>query len=261
MNGSAFCRSCASRRAAGGQARGGIIRRPAADSSILRYPCRPPLSPRWRWLWALLALHAGILAWAAHDPLSRSLNGFRINEFYAVALVTLAVAAVMFARTGRHARAWAAGGALFTATVILGPSPVIVVVLGLLNALVVGTWILRKSVPTAEPHDHDDAGRHRGAGRPVRVDRPACRHGGAQGPLRPGLRGRAAVASGVGVGSRRDPRSDASWRHWRPPRKHRAPPSLAGSPSCKWHWSSTCFWSRGRKWDTTPTRCICVSRC
>ena len=114
-------------------------------------PSFPGPLPRrhWPWLIALLAVHAGILAWAAHGPLSRPLNGFRIGEFYGVALATLIVAGATFAWTGRHARAWAAAGALLGAAIILQPGPVFVVLLGFLNTYVVGTWILRQAVPAA----------------------------------------------------------------------------------------------------------------
>jgi 4-amino-4-deoxy-L-arabinose transferase-like glycosyltransferase len=102
------------------------------------------------WLFVLLAVHAAILAWAAHGPLTRPLNGFRINEFYAVALITLVVAAISFAWAGHRARAWAAAGTLVAAAIILGPGPVAIVLLGLLNAHVVGGLILRQAAPSAQ---------------------------------------------------------------------------------------------------------------
>jgi 4-amino-4-deoxy-L-arabinose transferase-like glycosyltransferase len=95
------------------------------------------------WLWLLLAVHAGLLAYALIDPLTRVRADYEPRQYVVVTLVVLALAGGTYAWHPRYARAWAIAGAVLTAALLLSPGSVAVVLLLLLNAYVVGTKLLR----------------------------------------------------------------------------------------------------------------------
>ena len=102
--------------------------------------------PRGYWPWLLLlllAVHAGIVIWAAMKALAVERQDYMPGDFAIVALATLAFTFLALAFFGRHTRAFAVFGSVLAAAVVLTPGAVIVVLLCLLSAHVLGTRLVR----------------------------------------------------------------------------------------------------------------------
>ena len=97
----------------------------------------------WPWLLLLLAVHAGIVIWAAMKALAVERQDYMPGDFAIVALATLAFSSLALAFFGRHTRAFAVFGSALAAAVVLTPGAVIVVLLCLLSAHVLGTRLVR----------------------------------------------------------------------------------------------------------------------
>jgi len=96
----------------------------------------------WPWLVLLLAVHAGIAAWAIASAFVPPPSFYRPKPFFWVTFVALVGFGTAFAWRGRHTRAIACNGALLVASALLTPAVALVVALQLLNAYVIGDRIL-----------------------------------------------------------------------------------------------------------------------
>jgi len=125
---------------------GGIIRTAMEDPVLVGRPQTTGPGPFTRaylpWLAALLAIHAGIAAWAIAGALATPRPGYRIEEFAWVSLVSLTIFGAAFAVRGRYTRAIAWNGAILVAAMLLTPAVTLVVGLQLLNAFVLGHFVL-----------------------------------------------------------------------------------------------------------------------
>jgi hypothetical protein len=93
----------------------------------------------------LLAVHGGILTWAAIGPLATSPEHYRPGQFVRVAALALTIFGVAVGLRGRYTRAIACCGALLVASALMTPAVVLVVGLQLLNAFVVGDRVLTRA--------------------------------------------------------------------------------------------------------------------
>ena len=90
----------------------------------------------------LLAIHAGIVAWAITEAYVTPPGPYRPEGFVRVTLGALVLFGAAFAIRGRYVRAIAWNGAILVASAILTPAVTLVVGLQLLNAFVVGDRVL-----------------------------------------------------------------------------------------------------------------------
>lgn len=104
----------------------------------------------WPWLGLLLAVHAGIIAWALADPFATPRIDYRPREFLVVTLAGLTGFAAVLASWGSYTRALALGGVLLAAVILLTPGVVIVVGLCGLNAFLTGRRVIRWTQSTGE---------------------------------------------------------------------------------------------------------------
>lgn len=104
----------------------------------------------WPWLGLLLAIHAGIIAWALADPFATPRLDYRPREFLVVTLAGLTGFGVVLAWRGSYTRALALGGMLLAAVILLTPGVVIVVGLCGLNAFLTGRRVIRWTRSTGE---------------------------------------------------------------------------------------------------------------
>jgi hypothetical protein len=98
------------------------------------------------WLVSLLAIHAGIVAWAVMKAFATPWEYYRPEEFVRVTLIALVIFGVAIAIRGRFTRSIAWNGAILVASALLTPAVTLVVGLQLLNAFVLGQRALARAI-------------------------------------------------------------------------------------------------------------------
>jgi hypothetical protein len=109
------------------------------------YASYPSTLPRNRlpWLLLLLAVHAGIVVWAAMGALAIERQDYAQDEFLRVTLGAFVLAIVAITLFARYALAIAVFGSIVVAAILLTPGAVFVVLLSLLSGYVLGTRVVR----------------------------------------------------------------------------------------------------------------------
>jgi hypothetical protein len=97
------------------------------------------------WLVLLLAIHAGIVAWAVMGALATPRERYHPEEFVRVTLSALGIFGLAIATRGRFTRSIAWNGAILVASALLTPAVTLVVGLQLLNAFVLGHHVLARA--------------------------------------------------------------------------------------------------------------------
>lgn len=95
------------------------------------------------WLLLLLAVHAGIVIWAALGPLGIERKEYSQGEFLVVTIGAFALALGAIALFPRYTLAIAVFGSIIASAILLTPGAVFVVLLSLLSAYVLGTRLVR----------------------------------------------------------------------------------------------------------------------
>lgn len=95
------------------------------------------------WLLLLLAVHAGIVVWAAIGPLGIERGDYNRAEFLRVTLWAFMLALGAISLFARYTQAVAVLGSVLACAILLTPGAVFVVLLCLLSAYVLGTRIVR----------------------------------------------------------------------------------------------------------------------
>ena len=104
----------------------------------------------WPWLVLLLAIHAGIIAWALTDPYATPRADFHVLEFRVVTLASLISFSIALALWGAYSRAIALGATLLASAILLTPGVAIIVGLCGLNAYLTGRQVIRWTRTTGE---------------------------------------------------------------------------------------------------------------